>query len=360
MPAGGGDSLSGTGSGTGAQTPTSYPLPSGANGDPSVSSTAAAGGKPGDPIGGFGSSTFGSGAVTELGANTAQGSGDQKGTVAGGASSGVAANGAKSSAMSGGASGAYANGAASGAAAGAEAGSSGPPGGQDSGQADGSEQAGGQQGPAGQGYSKKYAQGRPGQQGPGKLGMQPGAQQSASGGAGQPGNPGGQAGLVSANAAGGQSSPMGAMPSIPSAQFGATEQTATNSMADRRGKNWSLPEEARHAVPITRPVRVECRADRLVLPNDDNPAQPHEIPLDKYTEDSVEDLVSSVWQRVETWGSAGRGMYWRPQLAVDVAPGAEGRYKDLQTLLSDSGIEVKPATKAPVQVARPKRKVGPW
>ncbi len=52
-------------------------------------------------------------------------------------------------------------------------------------------------------------------------------------------------------------------------------------------------------------------------------------------------------------------MYWRPQLAVDVAPGGEARYADLQTLLTDSGLEVKPATKAPVQVARPKRKVGP-
>ena len=59
-------------------------------------------------------------------------------------------------------------------------------------------------------------------------------------------------------------------------------------------------------------------------------------------------------------GSAGRGIYWRPQLAVDVAPGAEGRYSDLKTLLADSGLDVKPADKTPAQAARPKRKVGPW
>ena len=59
------------------------------------------------------------------------------------------------------------------------------------------------------------------------------------------------------------------------------------------------------------------------------------------TEESVDDLVTAVWQRVETWGSAGRGMYWHPQLSVDVAPGADGRFNDLQTLLADSGLEVK-------------------
>jgi hypothetical protein len=131
-------------------------------------------------------------------------------------------------------------------------------------------------------------------------------------------------------------------------------------MADRRGKNWGLPEEARHAVPIQRPVRVECLPDRLVLRSEQLPSQTQEIPLTEHTEDSVEDLVAAVWNRVDTWGSAGRGMYWRPQLTVDVAPGAEGRYSDLKTLLADSGLEVKPAEKTPAQVARPKKKIGPW
>lgn len=163
--------------------------------------------------------------------------------------------------------------------------------------------------------------------------------------------------VSAASSAGGQPGAMsGGMPSV---QFG-NQATATSSMADRRGKDWSLPEEARHAVPISRPVRVECRADRLVLRGDQVPTQTQEIPLNQLTEDSVEDLVSAVWQRVDTWGTAGRGMYWRPQLAVEVAPGAEGRYADLQTLLADSGLEVKRAEKAPTQIARPKRKTGMW
>ena len=46
-------------------------------------------------------------------------------------------------------------------------------------------------------------------------------------------------------------------------------------------------------------------------------------------------------------------MYWRPQLSVIVAPGAEGRFTDLQTLLADSGLEVKSAAQPPVQAAKP-------
>jgi hypothetical protein len=140
--------------------------------------------------------------------------------------------------------------------------------------------------------------------------------------------------------------------------------TATSSLAGKRGKNWGLPEEARRAVPITRPVRIECRPDKIVLRSEKNPSQTKEIPLSARTEDSVEDLVSAVWQRVDTWGEAGRGMYWRPVLSVDVAPGAAGRYADLQTLLADSGLEVKQTAKAPApapaQATQPKRKLGLW
>ena len=137
-------------------------------------------------------------------------------------------------------------------------------------------------------------------------------------------------------------------------------QTATSSMADSRGKNWGLPEEARRAVPIARPVRVECRADRLVVRSEENPSQAQEIPLSDRTEESIEDLVDAVWHRVDTWGPAGRGMYWHPILSVDVAPGADGRFADLQTLLADSGLDVKAAPKAAPQAKRGKRKNGLW
>jgi hypothetical protein len=226
----------------------------------------------------------------------------------------------------------------------------------------GSAAANGQGGGAGAGQ----AGGQQGQQGAGMIGK------GLGGPAGQSGNPGGQAGMMSgassansaqsaqAGGSAGSSSPgmQQGMPNL-NMQYGQ-QQTASSSMADSRGKNWSLPEEARHAVPISRPVRLECRADKLILRSEQNPSQTKEIPLTERTEDSVEDLVASVWQRVETWGSAGRGMFWRPVLSVEVAPGADGRYADLQTLLADSGLEVKPAAKPPAQAARPKRKIVPW
>ena len=163
--------------------------------------------------------------------------------------------------------------------------------------------------------------------------------------------------ITAGSSSGGQMSSAGG--GAPSIQLGGSQQTASGSMADSRGKNWSLPEEARHAVPISRPVRIECTPDKLVLPTDQSSPK-REIPLGYETETAVEPLVGAVWQRVETWGSAGRGMYWRPELSVDVAPGAEGRFADLKTLLADSGIEVKAAPKAPAQIARPKKKLGLW
>jgi hypothetical protein len=44
---------------------------------------------------------------------------------------------------------------------------------------------------------------------------------------------------------------------------------------------------------------------------------------------------------MDSWGIAGRGMYWRPILHVYNAPGAEGRADDLEALLEGSGLEVK-------------------
>jgi hypothetical protein len=46
---------------------------------------------------------------------------------------------------------------------------------------------------------------------------------------------------------------------------------------------------------------------------------------------------------MDRWGIAGRGMYWKPVLKVQVIPGGENRFKDLQTLLEDSGLDVQSA-----------------
>jgi len=66
-----------------------------------------------------------------------------------------------------------------------------------------------------------------------------------------------------------------------------------------------------------------------------------EISLGPTTEESIEQFVSSVWEVMETWGIAGRGMHWRPVLNVRVDAEAEGRFADLKTLLDKSGLDVR-------------------
>jgi hypothetical protein len=58
------------------------------------------------------------------------------------------------------------------------------------------------------------------------------------------------------------------------------------------------------------------------------------------TASSIDVLVSDVWEHIDAWGIAGRGMYWKPVLQMSVAPGAEQRFNDLSALLTGSGLAV--------------------
>ena len=44
---------------------------------------------------------------------------------------------------------------------------------------------------------------------------------------------------------------------------------------------------------------------------------------------------------LKAWGIAGRGMYWRPVLLIEVTPDAEFRYAELKALLDNSGLIVQ-------------------
>jgi hypothetical protein len=111
-------------------------------------------------------------------------------------------------------------------------------------------------------------------------------------------------------------------------------------LAEVRGRDWALPGAAEGSVPVTRPIRVDCHQDRLVIVPETGLAGGKVISLGPETQDSVDDFVSAVWELIESWGIAGRGMYWRPVLGVRVAPGAEPRFADLRNLLDGSGLEV--------------------
>ncbi len=115
------------------------------------------------------------------------------------------------------------------------------------------------------------------------------------------------------------------------------------SLAALRGRNWGLPDATGSAVPITRPIRVECFADRLALVPEKGLADRQEIPLGGDLESSIDSFVSAIWDYMDTWGKAGRGMYWRPILNVYTGLGGEIRAVELEALLKDSGLDVHQA-----------------
>ena len=120
---------------------------------------------------------------------------------------------------------------------------------------------------------------------------------------------------------------------------GAPSRGASN-LSAARGRNWALPDAASGAYPLQRPIRIDCHADRLVLVPERGLPGGKTIRLGPRTEDSVDELVSAVWDYMESWGIAGSRMYWKPVLRVHVAPGAQKRLGDLKSLLQDSGLEL--------------------
>lgn len=169
--------------------------------------------------------------------------------------------------------------------------------------------------------------------------------------AGSPGGTGSGAssGSPSAGSSMGQSSGGGdpsmssGMPT-PSLEYNAnqpTQRTASRSMADMRGRNWALPTDSQASIPITRPIRLECWPDRIVVMSDSRDQQPQVIPLNERTEESIDKVVGAVREHSKRWGIAGSGMYWRPQLVLQVNPNGAARADDLQVLLANSGLDVK-------------------
>lgn len=120
----------------------------------------------------------------------------------------------------------------------------------------------------------------------------------------------------------------------------ATPSSLPRSMSAARGNDWGLSGSSVGAVAASRPILVQCYPNRLVLVPESRDQLAKEIQLGEYTQDSMDDFVSSVWDYMEVWGKAGRGLYWRPTLVIDVAPGGEQRFAEIQSLLAGSGLDV--------------------
>jgi hypothetical protein len=115
----------------------------------------------------------------------------------------------------------------------------------------------------------------------------------------------------------------------------------TTSLAKVRGRDWGLPDAGAGMAPATRPILVECHHDRLVIVPDEPGTDPKVTRLGDETRENIDEFVSDVWQHMRGWGIAGRGLYWRPTLAMAVEPGAADRYAEIKALLADSGLDVR-------------------
>jgi hypothetical protein len=182
-------------------------------------------------------------------------------------------------------------------------------------------------------------------------------------GSGQPGSPGannpgagkqGQAGTpkrptpggVSGGAGGDQAS--GGTERSPGGATGGASQEASQQASDvqplahKKGANWGLPNYTNKATGITRPIRIRIEADRLLLvPERGERRAARVVPIEGSITTATEGLVSVIWDEVEGWGIAVSNGYWKPVLNVEVAPGQDALFEQLQTLLDGSGLEVR-------------------
>jgi hypothetical protein len=126
----------------------------------------------------------------------------------------------------------------------------------------------------------------------------------------------------------------------PGSSAAGKHQQATQSIAATRGRGWGVNSQV-GAIGASRPILIRCSADKLVIVPDARGQATNEISLGPKTEASIDDLVAGVWTQTESWGKAGRGMYWKPTLVVEVQPGGEERFRDLQVLLAESGLDVQ-------------------
>lgn len=113
------------------------------------------------------------------------------------------------------------------------------------------------------------------------------------------------------------------------------------SLAEERGVDWGIRNAIEGAVPVARPIRIACYADRLMIVPEQGTGEAKTILFETYTKDSIDRFVSAVWDYMDTWGIAGKRMYWRPILHVYVDRGAEQRFEEFSSLLQGSGLTVE-------------------
>lgn len=164
-----------------------------------------------------------------------------------------------------------------------------------------------------------------------------GGSQQTAGTAGSSGGSGGAAGA-------GQGATSGGTPSM---NF---SNTPSQPIAESRGANWAVNEPRQKAVAISRPISVVVRENKMIImPTGFAKRGPEatgkEIALDQSINDISNNFKKAVHERIDEWGMAGSGMYWKPVLELHVEENASMTATRIVHLLKGSGVEVQlPAT----------------
>ncbi len=163
--------------------------------------------------------------------------------------------------------------------------------------------------------------------------------------AGQPAGGSSSGGTSSAGSSGGAASaapPAGPTNNAPNLSM---SNQKIESIAETRGENWAISKKSRGALPIRRPIQVVVRRDRIALLPSRHATEGIEatgsvISLNQSAKQISDEFVEALKMRVDQWGLAGNGLYWRPMLELHIGPEAEGTARGIERLLHDSGVEV--------------------
>lgn len=149
-------------------------------------------------------------------------------------------------------------------------------------------------------------------------------------------------GMMSASNSGSASSSSSTGPK-PAFASSNTRPKGSGRTGGSKSANWGLPDAKNQLTGITRPIRISCQPDKLViLPDKGEVRQPTVIPISpEMSPAELEKFVSGIQKNIRSWGLAVAGGYWKPELNVEVAPNAEPRFTELQTALQGSGFDIK-------------------
>lgn len=118
---------------------------------------------------------------------------------------------------------------------------------------------------------------------------------------------------------------------------------STTAVASRKGRGWAWSQGPPTQTSVVRAIRMQCLADRwVVLADSAKSGQASTtIAFEDSPQQRAEQLAKVVAERVDQWGIALTGGYWKPVLEVEVAADAEWRFHQLQQLLASSGLDVQ-------------------